>query len=243
MKIRYQDIAELLGISELSAQIYVELMTHYLLSVAEIRKLTGLDPKKIKTELQHLIDRNLVKRMQKAHGVDVYKGISLLQMEEKLERDKIIFQNLKKIILPVLNQPQKLGILKYEGIEGVRKVYLEILEEARKNGEDILAIENGKDFEVLGEAFIHNYVQKRISSKVKAHIITPDSLEDREFKDEYEGKYTSIKLLRDFRIKANINIVSNLVMTFSLNPLQGTLRMDRDEAFTLKEIFKKMWGL
>ena len=243
MKIRYQDIAELLGISEPGAKIYVELMMHYMLSAADIRKLTGMDGKKIKAELARLIGQNLVKKMQKTRGVDVFKGISLLQLEERLERDKIIFQNLKKVILPVLNQPQKLGIIKYEGIEGVRKVYLEILEEARKNGEDIYAIESGKDFEVLGEAFIHNYVQKRISSKVRAHIITPNSLEDKAFKEDYEGKYTSIKLLPDFNIKANMNIISNLVMTFSLSPLQGTLRMDRDEAATLKEIFKKIWEL
>lgn len=243
MKIKYQDIAELLGISEPGAKIYVELLTHYMLSIADIRNLVEMDSAKIKSELEKLINQNLVKKMKKSRGVAVYRGISLLQLEERLERDKIIFQNLKRIVLPVLDQPKKLGILKYEGIEGVRKVYLEILEEAKKNGEDILAIENGKDFEVLGDAFIHNYVAKRIESKVKAYIITPDSLEDKVFRESYDDNYTSIKLLHDFKIKANINIVNNLVMTFSLNPLQGTLRMDKDEAATLKEIFRKIWEL
>lgn len=241
MKIKYSDIAELLNISETGAKIYVELMTHYMLTVADIRKLTGLTPVKIRAELKKLMATHLVKKMQQSRGVEVFRGITLLQLEEKLERDKAVFQNLKKVILPVLSQPQKLGILKYEGIEGVRKVYLEILEEAIKKGEDILAFESGNDFEVLGEAFIHNYVQKRISSKIKAYIITPATLEDKSFKEDYEGKYTFIKMLPDFKIKANINLVSNMVMTFSLNPLQGTLRMDKDEAATLKQIFWKMW--
>lgn len=243
MKIKYQDIAELLGITESGAKIYVELMTHYMLTIADIRNLTGLDTRRIGVELKKLVDGNLVKKMQKSRGVPVFRGLTILQLEEKLERDKTVFQNLKKIILPVLSQPQKLGILKYEGVEGVRKVYLEILEAAIKNNDDILAFESGKDFEVLGEAFIHNYVQKRISSKVKAYIITPDSLADKVFKEEYEGKYTFVKFIPDFKIKANINLVSNLVMTFSLNPLQGTLRMDKDEAASLKEIFWKMWKI
>ena len=243
MKIQYQDIAELLGISLPSAKIYLELLIHHDLKIDEMQKLTGVNKVQIMRELRALIKSNLVTEIKTGKNRAYYQGISLLQLEEKLERDKLVFQHLKKVIVPALQQTQKLGILKYEGIEGIRKVYLEILEEAKKTGEDILAIESGIDVEVLGDAFLQNYINRRLSNKIKAFVITPNSAKDKKYKDEYDSTLTQIKLLTDFKIASNINIVGDLVMTFSIHPHQGTLRRDKAEADTFKSIFKKMWEM
>jgi predicted transcriptional regulator len=243
MKIQYQDIAELLGIDMQSAKIYLELLIHHDLKIDEIQKLTGVNKILIMRELRALIKCNLVTEIKTGKKTVFYQGISLLQLEEKLERDKLVFQHLKKVIVPALQQTQKLGILKYEGIEGIRKVYLEILEEAKKTGEDILAIESGIDVEVLGDAFVQNYINRRLSSKIKAYVITPNSSKDKEYKEDYDGTLTQIKLLPDFKIASNINIVGDLVMTFSIHPHQGTLRRDKAEADTFKSIFKKLWEI
>jgi|GEM_PF-2572745 len=243
MKIRYQDIAELLGISLSSAKIYLELLIHQNLTLDEIHKFTNIQKKSLQKELKDLIDHNFVRKLQTAKNQFVYEGISLIHLEEKLERDKIVFQHLKKIIIPAVQPAQKLGIIKYEGIEGIRKIYLEILEEAKKTGEDILAIESGIDVEVLGDAFLHHYITQRVKKGIKAFVISPSSSSDKKYKEDYEGKLTAIKLLPDFKIHSNMNIVGDLVMTFSLSPDQGTLRRDKAEAETLKAIFKKLWKI
>ena len=102
-------------------------------------------------------------------------------------------------------------------------------------------IKNGIDIENLGASFTDNYIRKRINSKIKAYVITPDTPQDREYKGNFEGNYTFIRLIHDFKIKANINIVGDLVMTFTIDPAQGTLRRNADEAQTLKVIFHKLW--
>lgn len=243
MKIQYQDIAELLGISLQSAKVYLDLLIHHELSLADLQKLTGLNKTLVLREVRRLIKANLVNELKVGKNRNIYQGVSFLQLEEKLERDKLILQNLKKVIVPALQQSQRLGIMKYEGIEGIRKVYLEILEEAQRTGEDILAIESGIDIEVLGNTFIANYIKRRLSYNVKALIITPNTATDRQFLEDNESRLTAIKLLPNFKIDSNINVVGDLVMTFSLNPLQGTLRRDKAEARTYKAIFNKLWGI
>ncbi len=136
---------------------------------------------------------------------------------------------------------KKPGIMIYEGWAGIEKVYLEVLKEAQKNGEKILAFESGTDIEKLNNEFVSQYIQERIEKKIIAYVITPNDQEDRAYQKMYEGKYTFIRLLPEFPLGANINIVGDLVMSFTVHPPQGTIRRDKEEAKSQKAIFWKLW--
>jgi hypothetical protein len=171
---------------------------------------------------------------------------NLKMMEQLLERLNFEF-NIKKGRFMKAEEKERemksepLGIVKYEGWEGIREVYEEVLAEAIRTGEDILAFESNKEFN-LGEEFTEEYVKNRFKNKIKAFVICPTAPEDHKYKDNHENKFTKIKLIKDLKFDANVNIVGDLVMTFSPNPEQGTLRRDRSEANTWKSLFKFMWA-
>ena len=166
-------------------------------------------------------------------------------MEQLLEKLDFEF-NIKKGRLMNDNEEEmktearQLGIVKYEGQEGIKQVYLEVLEEAIKTGEDILAFERNEGFDVE-EEFVEKYVGSRVQNKVSAQVICPATKEDEAYKKNHENKYTKIKLIKELDLDANINVVGDLVMTFSTNPEQGTLRRDRSEANTWKTLFRFLW--
>lgn len=163
------------------------------------------------------------------------------KQEKKLSETKQANQDLKRGKENFLRTSKKTGIMIYEGWEGIRNVYVEVLAEAVKTKQDILAIESNINNTDLGEGFLEMYIENRIKHKIKALVVCPCTSQDMEYKKIYKSKYTYVKLLKNFPIDANINIVGDLVMTFSTNPPQGTLHRSRAEAQTWCEVFKKLW--
>ena len=74
-------------------------------------------------------------------------------------------------------------------------------------------------------------------------MITPGTAADTQYKTQHEGAYTQVKTIKDLNIDANVNIVGNLVMTFSINEPKGTLQRDISSANTWKAVFEKLWNL
>ena len=242
MTINLQDISESLHIQPVSADIYIELLTHGELTLKMLKKMLVLTKKQINDGLEELLQKRYILMVENAKKEKVYQALSMLQLEERIEREQETVKRLKKFIIPQIQPPEKLGILKYEGFEGIRRVYIEILEEAIKTHQTIYAIENKLSNSEIGEIFLNNYFIKRIRNKVKAYVICPYNLEDKKYKEECEGEFTEVKLIKKLEVDANINIVGDLVMVFSPNPPQGTLRRNDAEAITWKSIFMKLWN-
>ncbi len=241
MPINTNEISELLSISPGATDVYIELLTHGELSAKQLDMFMQYTPKEIKPAIKELKEKGLITKINSIDDTEIYHALSLLQLEEKMERERTVLSSLKKIILPRLQNPEKLGIVKYEGWEGIRRVYVEILEEAINTGENIIAFESNVDKSDIGELFLKNYIDKRIKSKVKAFVISPLTEMDKKYKDRYQGEYTEAKLLSDFPIDASINVVGNLVMTFSVDNPRGTLRRNLAEANTWRAIFWEIW--
>ena len=245
MAINIEEISELLRLSQESAKIYIELLTHGNLSKAQIAKFSDIPPLSLDSGLKELEHQGLILSLQNANGKKVFQTTSLWQMEERQEREKEALHNLKKFIWPQINQPQKLGLMKYEGWEGIRKVYIEVLEEAINTKEPILAFENipPKETSPIGKLFLENYLHKRLENKILAKVIAPDTAACRAYKRENDNGFTKTKIFPKLRLTGTINIVGNLVMSYSSTPPRGTLRRDQVEAFNLKQIFDGLWRI
>jgi hypothetical protein len=166
-------------------------------------------------------------------------------MQNLLQQILNILESSNHKILGAIPETQKpLGIIKYEGWEGVRKVYLEVLQEAIKTGEPILAFENIPDKEVspIGKRFLENYLQKRFEHKIIAKVIAPNTAASREYAAN-EHPFTEAKIVKNLLMKGTINIVGSLVMSYSTDPVQGTLRRDSIEAHDLKHLFQYLWNV
>jgi len=243
MTIDIQNISKLLYVSKESASVYLEIFTNSKLSIEKLVTLTSLSLQEVKDSVNELISRGFIQKIQGVNEDNVFQAMSMMQIESRLNRDVESFNHLKKIILPQVQKPDRLEIMKYDGWEGIRQVYLEVLEEAVATGEDIYAFEYNLDNSNIGEKFFDLYIKNRIQNKVIAHVICPENVVDKQYKNEIDGQFTNIKLLKDFSVNANINIVGELVMVFSTDYPRGTLRRNKAEADTLRSVFKKLWNL
>jgi hypothetical protein len=239
-KLTPQEISSLLHVGINAANIYMLLITNGALPAKKIKELLEISADDLKKSLSELEFRNLAFETiidDKA----IYEAASLMQLEDKATRDQDTINALRGTIIPSIQAKEKINLVRYEGFEGIRKVYIEILEEAIKNKEPILAFENNEINAKIGTAFFDNYIKKRVQNKVEALVICPKGKADKEYQENFESKYTKIKLIDDFPIGSNVNITGKLVMTFSASPAQGTLRSNQQEAETLKAVFHKLW--
>ena len=241
MSINLKEIRELLYLHPNSADIYVELLTQGELTGTQIKDILNKSEIAVNDGLIELKEKGLIMEVTDTERNTVYQTASLMQLEEMVEREREIINHLKKFVLPQVQEPHKLGIIKYEGIEGIRKAYLEILEEGIKTNNDIYAFEHNIANSDIGATFFENYVQQRIEHQIQAYVICPPNTEDLNYQKKWEGEFTNVRLIEDFQPDANINIVGDLVMSFSLIPAQGTLRRNRAEANTWRSVFKTLW--
>lgn len=170
--------------------------------------------------------------------VKKYQDVFLRQILTKLIKE--VVRTEKKIPLQVKNHtktPDDLHILKFNRIDGIQNAYEEVLAKAIDTGEEILAYESSTDAKVIGNNFFYSHIKRRVKHKVVAKVICPDSSHDRKYKAENHGKYTKIKLDSDLSLKTNINIVGDMVLTFTVDPPEGTLRIHDNDAKTQKYFF------
>ena len=237
------DVSQLLHVSKDASEIYVILLKHGVLTEKKVMKLLDLSEKAFKKAIEKLTIRNLVILRQDSKNQTILETTSIMQLEEKLDRDMESLSNLKNTIVPSIQPIEKINLVRYEGFEGIRKVYIEVLEEAIKTNEPILAFESIPDKEdsPIGKIFLENYLTKRLENNIEAKIIAPATQASKEYKESNENNLTQAKLLEDFNLKNTINITGDLVMSYSINPPLGTLRRNPLEAGSLKAIFNKIW--
>jgi len=189
-----------------------------------------------------LFKQTLKKESFKPYFPVIRKLIKQLSSKVESQFKKFNIQYLKqgKLRIPV-EEKETISILKYQGWKGVKQVYLEILEEAINKGEPILAFEKNEDHDLFRDEFFDDYIQKRFANKVKAYVINPATPANTEYRKNAEGEFTEIRVLDDFDFEENMNIVGDIVVTFSVNPVQGMIRKSRKEANTLKSLFWRTW--
>ena len=167
----------------------------------------------------------------------------MIQLLQRLSQEVAkLEQSGKQFIIPQRASPEHLGIVKYNGWEGIRQVYLEVLSEAIKTGEPILAFENipDKKHSPIGKGFLENYLKNRFENKVLAKVIAPSTSASREYQ-KCAHPFTETRIMNNLSLKGTITIVGSLVMSYSIHPVQGTLRRDSIEAHNLKQIFQYLW--
>lgn len=235
MAIHLKEISEMFGFDEMTANVYVELLSLRQLSKAEMKLFLDIDNEELDRSLTTLENHNLI-------SFDETQAIfAPLPLDTYGSEDSETVENIKRVMFQIKDS-EDIGIVKYEGWDGIRKVYLEVLEEAIRTGEDIYAFEHNLNNAIIGDGFTESYIRRRVENNVRALVICPINEEDKQYKDCYQSECTTVKLVDSFELDANINVVGDLVMSFCSDPAEGTLRRNRAEATTLKAIFKKIWN-
>ena len=240
-----REISQLFKLEYESTRIYIEMLAHGNLSQEQVKSLLNLDDQTIQKGIAELLKKGFLYKAKDTQETVMYQAFSVFQLEERIELKREAINTLKHIVLPQIQQPERVNLMKYEGWDGIRTVYLEILEKAIHGQEPILAFENIPDklTSPIGEIFLENYLKKRLENKVVAKVIAPDTKASQEYKQKNENSLTEIKIIKDLSIQGTINIVGDLVMSYSMFPPQGTLRRDKTEAHDFKTVFHYVWNV
>ena len=231
------EIADLLHVSHLEANILVDIATHGTLKKQEIVSLNSEKSQLIKNAISELIEKDLIFESE----ANVYKATSVASIESKIESKRIVLEAYKKIVLPSINAPDELGAQIYEGWDGIRHMYDEILEEAISTKQNIYAFESNLHNSDIGSSFLDQYVKKRTAHNINAFVICPYTKNDIQYKSRFQGSHTQVKLVKNYPIVANANIVGSKVMCFSTNPPKGSLVCFQPLADSFMQHFDWMW--
>ncbi|QDT91468.1 hypothetical protein [Gimesia algae] len=228
-------LAELLGVSPVCVEAYVALVVLGSLKKQQVNDVLGVPTYVCDQALATLRKRNFITK-----GLLTYRTVPYTQLDRLTDRQRRAFGYIAGFRRKD-NVHDGVGMMQYEGYEGIQRVYLEVLDEAIANDESILAFESGLDAESVGDEFMQAYIEKRIAAKVPAFVLSPNEEQDQAYKAHYEGNLTHVQLVDGLALEANVNVVGSLVMTYTLNPARGTIRRDQGEAETLKCVFWKLW--
>ena len=171
----------------------------------------------------------------------ILKFLQLEQNRLEFQKENIQdhIQDLKNIQHKNANRPK---VYFYEGLQGVIQTYQDTLRE----GHTIYAIESDSEMSPEIEDYLNkHYIPERITKKISAKTIMPDSVTNRKIKSKDKQEYRETKLVKQalFNFKVDLNIYHNKTafIVFQDNNYMSVIIESDEIANSLKALFQVIW--
>ncbi len=229
------------GLSEKEAKVYTVLLSIKNSTVNNIAKKTGLIRTTTYDILKSLKEKGIVSfivsnKIQYFQAAEPEKLIQIL--EEKKEKMKSILPQLKELHLEVSNMP---SIEVFEGKEGIKSVYEDILEEKKQ----IAAFSNTHFIFNVLPFFVPNFIKNRIKKRIFIRLLnekTKESIELMKKKDKKELRETRfLPELKDVAITEYIYGEKVAILNTNPDDPFGILIRNKDFAKTQNLLFELLW--
>jgi sugar-specific transcriptional regulator TrmB len=234
-----------LGLTESEIGIFLALLQGGPASVQDISRVSGINRVTIYSALANLEKQGLVAETKKgARRLFVAERPEELKMilEEKTEAIQKIHLDLENLVLPVLkaidlNQENKPEIRFYEGLEGIYKVYDNMLESHDIIGcgsyDSVMRVSSWKEEE--------NYFHRIKHKKVFYRAILEDTPTNRKFAAIAKG-IAHFKFLEEgVRLSADIHAYGDEVALMSYEKVTATVIHDATIAKSIRTLLEFMW--
>lgn len=234
-----------IGLVGKKAEVYLAALQLGKSSVIQIAKKAGIKRPTTYDILEDLIAKSLI--MQTFEGkkrLFVAQDPSSLKLMLKRQEDEV------DELLPELNSffnltAKKPKIRYYEGIEGIRQIYEELL---KMESREMFYFGSVKEMvDVVGKEYMDNWIKRRIKAKINSHAIR---IKSKEIKAEMWGhgkeyfrdlKYFPTNIQEDI---VNLIIFDNKVAIISaLKESYGVIIESKELATTLKYIWQVVWQI
>lgn len=166
------DVLEKLGLEKNEIHLYKALLSQPPLTIGEISKTTGLYRPVIYKILPGLISKNLISKSQKGKRW-VYLAESPNHLNHLFEKSKLELEQLLPVLQKTFENKQKPLIRYFEGKDGIRHVYNDLLEKCKK-GDVIYRYESPKDFMLNKKYYPALYLNRAAgkTSEIQKFVIT-----------------------------------------------------------------------
>ena len=236
-----EDALKNFGLNEKEIKIYLALLEIGISKVNNISEKADIMRETAYGILKSLKEKGLVSHVIKS-GVMYY---SAAEPEKLIQILKDKEKNINEI-LPQLKEFKKFIYKKakvefYEGSEGVKTVYREIIKEPHK---EIYSFLNLNIFSRLLPYFAHQISTERKEKRIKSLALVDDSPEAKEVtqRDKKEYRETRIsKIVKD--MKAGVYVFGNSIAFFSFSQKEpvAVVIENEDIAKSMELIFKHFW--
>ncbi|PIZ01201.1 hypothetical protein COY62_00045 [bacterium (Candidatus Howlettbacteria) CG_4_10_14_0_8_um_filter_40_9] len=235
-----------IGLNKNESLIYETLLSYGEMIASELTEKTKLGRQNTYAVLKTLVQKGLVEEFDKKKKL-TYRVEPPQKLLEYTENKKIELEENEKTLsslLPTLMSDYNLahnkpGVVYYEGIEGIKRIYEDTL---REKPEEILVFRSPYEEKRLNK-YIFDYMRRRAKLNIKTKIISPTNpskeIEKNDELYQKERKYIPINI---FDLYTEIDIYGNKVafMSFKKN-VMGFIVESPDVTHTLRTLFNLIW--
>ena len=225
----------------MQAKIYVATLELGEGTMQELARKSGVNRSTIYTFIDELKDRGYILETRHARR----RIYSAVHPEQLLSIQKNRLGGLERILpelLAINNQSKrKPRVTFYEGIQGMRDVYADMLREKK----EIFAYEDLDNLKTsLPEKFFNEFPKERVHRDILIRSISRDTKFAREFSKSNRGLLRETKFVSTDELKTDMNIYGNKVALMDLrgNPMSCVLIENANLAQTMRAMWKLLWN-
>jgi sugar-specific transcriptional regulator TrmB len=238
---------ENLGLSQEEAKVYLAILELGGSYASNVARKAGINRATCYHTLENLGQKGLINSHTKGkilwfNAENPNKIISI--QKERLEHAKSLIPQLLSISNTITFKPK---IRFYEGTEGIKTIFEDLLESGEK---EILGYTNIKELGNLMSDYFKNFCKQKIQKKMKTRYLSPTTGEGVDLIDQYYPKNYDKDLVEvllvnkeEFFFENEISIYGNKVAVFSLNPDEPMAMLIESPTFakSMKSIFNLAW--
>lgn len=229
-----------IGLGEREARIYLGLLALGEANVQELAEETRLARTSINTPMRKLLQAGIVEFYKKKRRKYYIPARPEKLLELNKQKSAFFEEHLGMFKLFGEREAGKPEIRLFEGMEGIKHVFDEILQEKR----NFLAITCIEDMQKAASEYFSDFIQRRKVQNLRVRLLTnrsPESLELKR-KDAEELRETRF-VPREYRFTTANYIFGNKIVLLSLkrNPVVAVLIDDRAIAETQRMYFELIW--
>jgi sugar-specific transcriptional regulator TrmB len=241
-----ETLLEQSGLNRSEIKIYKRLLEYGELTPPRLSELTGLTRQNAYAALKTLENKGLIESITRRKKL-IYQindpNRLLALTEQKLSESKLIQESMQSLMPELINMynlsTNKPGITYFEGVDGIKEIFKNIL---RDKPEELLIFRSIHDQKRLSKELFGFIAQQSILG-IKTRAVSP-TVVDEETKKWDKKNLIARKYVPEsiFAIDTQINIYNNQVafLAYKSKPM-GFVISSKDVAQTFRTIFELIW--
>lgn len=236
-----QDNLKDLGLSDAEIKLYLASLELGEAVIADIAEKAGIKRTSAYLVAESLKEKGMLRSLKKKKKTYLYAE-DPRKLQERLEERKMTLEKAIPELLAIANfLDKKPKITFYEGIEGIKDVYLDTLRYPEK---EMLAWVSEEAFHALDQIFMDYYITRRVEKRIWVRVIAPDTGETRAYKNKEAQVLRKTKLIDadKFPIKVEIDLYgTNRIGIMAFEEKIGLIIESEKIYITLRSIFEAHW--
>ncbi len=231
-----------IGLTENEAQVYIAALSLGSATILKISRTAEIKRTTVYSVIESLKKKGLinieVRGLKQLYAAEHPKKLSGL-----LDSRKQQFQGLLPELTALYNLKGGESFIKcYEGLEGIKSVYENLLQSIRPR-EEYLVITNQEHWLNLDQPYFQRFIERRAKLPITPRLLFTDSPVAREHK-KFEKNYNEkVKILpKDTSLTTNLVITPQRVVIHQLTPPLMAIVIENKSVIEMhKELFEMIW--